>query len=75
MHIHPEISPDFKPRHTDDAQEFVHLFKELHMDYVVAADFPATTGRGCAGWTISLLEEEVLACTRPEGNSFTMPSP
>lgn len=39
MHIPPAISPDFKARRTDDEQEFVRLFEELHMDYVMAGDF------------------------------------
>jgi predicted phosphodiesterase len=39
MHIPPGISPDVKARHTDDEEEFVRLFEELHVDYVVAADF------------------------------------
>lgn len=39
MHIPPGISPDVKARRTDDEEEFVRLFEELHVDYVLAADF------------------------------------
>jgi hypothetical protein len=39
MHIPPGISPDVKARRTDDEEEFVRLFEEMRVDYVLAADF------------------------------------
>lgn len=39
MHIPPYVSPDIKERHTKDENEFIKLFQELNIDYVIAADF------------------------------------
>ena len=39
MHIPPWVSPDIKERHTADEKDFMQIFEELKIDYVVAADF------------------------------------
>lgn len=39
MHIPPWVSPDIQERHTADENELVGIFKEMGIDYVIAADF------------------------------------
>ncbi len=39
MHIPPWVSADIPERHTVDEKEYMQIFEDLHIDYVMAADF------------------------------------